>query len=205
MLEAPSRILLTGFGPFPGVPENASALVVEELTRVAKKIAGAEVSSVILPVDWIAAPRQIVALIASERPALVLHFGVSRRAQGLVVETVARNRRGSVLDAFGKLPASEKIEEQGADMLASTLPAISIVERLRVKGLPAEISQDAGDYLCNAVLYASLQVCRERDARVGFIHLPVDLSGSNNGLSVPAAVKGGLEIIRACLEAAVVS
>ena len=64
------------------------------------------------------------------------------------------------------------------------------------------LSEDAGGYLCNAVLYASLCACAAPGTRAGFIHLPVDLSGSAGGLTPAAAVEGGLVIIRACIDRA---
>jgi len=194
------RILLTGFGAFPGVPENVSGAVVTELARAARELQGVAVRHEVLPVDWRVAPRQVAELIAAERPHVALHFGVSSRAQSIVVETLAKNHCASSADVCGALPTAEWLDKAGAASLRSTFPAGAILRRLEERGLPAELSEDAGAYLCNAVLYASLSACAGSGARSGFIHLPVDLSGSNGGLTLEAAVSGGLEILHACLE-----
>lgn len=201
MSKAPTRILLTGFGSFPGVPENASAAVVEHLATAAASLPGVRVTSVILPVDWRIAPVQVATLIAAERPDIALHFGVSRRARGIVIETLARNCCVAREDTCGRLPNADKIDGGGAETLAATLPVQAIQHRLQSKGLPVELSEDAGAYLCNAVLYASLCACGRSGARAGFIHLPVDLSETGGDLSLESAVNGGLEILSACLEA----
>lgn len=201
MSKAPTRILLTGFGPFPGVPYNASASVVEQLATAAASLPDVRVTWAILPVDWQVAPVQVATLIADERPDIALHFGVSRRARGIVIETLARNRCIAREDTCGRLPKSENIDGGGAESLAATFPAQAIRSGLLSKGLPVELSEDAGAYLCNAVLYASLQACGGSGTRAGFIHLPVDLSGAAGELTLSAAVEGGLEILKACLEA----
>lgn len=200
MSKVPTRILLTGFGPFPGVPENASAAVVEQLAKAARELPDVRIVPAILPVDWQAAPKQVAALIAAERPDIALHFGVSSRAKGIVFETLAHNCCVAREDAYGQLPASERILDDGVETLTSTLPATAIVSRLQEKALPAELSEDAGAYLCNTVLYVALDACGALGARAGFIHLPVDLSGAEGGLTLYGAVEGGLAIIAACLE-----
>jgi pyroglutamyl-peptidase len=91
----------------------------------------------------------------------------------------------------------------------TSLPVQHIVARLRVRGIPAFVSRDAGGYLCNATLYHSLGRAREAPGRrVGFIHIPATLgrSGAANRGRVGAcrltweqASAGGLEILAACL------
>lgn len=201
MSKSSFRILLTGFGSFPGVPENASAAVVEQLATAAASLPDVRIVPAILPVDWEIAPKQVAELIADERPDIALHFGVSRRAKGIVIETVARNCCVAREDTCGRLPRSENIDLGGAERLAATFPVQAIRNRLLSKGLPVELSEDAGAYLCNAVLYATLRACGGSGTRAGFIHLPVDLSGATGELTLSAAVEGGLEILKACLEA----
>lgn len=200
-LRAPVRLLLTGFGPFPGVADNASAALVTQLADLAGNLSGVRVASQILAVDWEAAPREAAALIAAESPDIILHFGVTRSATGLIIETMAHNRCGDFKDARGVAPASSRLCTEAADTLPSTFPAQEIVLRLREKNLPVQLSEDAGAYLCNAVLYTTLQTCTGTQVQAGFIHLPVDLSGSDGGLSMSDAVDGALEIVRTCIEA----
>lgn len=197
-LRAPVRLLLTGFGPFPGVTDNASAVLVAQLAEAARKLPGVRVASQILSVDWEAAPRQAAALIASQNPDIILHFGVSRSATCIIIESVAHNRCGDFPDVCGTVPPSRRLDENAADTLPSTFPVHEIVRRLQAKKLPVQLSEDAGAYLCNAVLYTSLQACRGSEAQAGFIHLPVDL-GQDDRLSMADAVDAALEILTACI------
>lgn len=199
--RAPIRLLLTGFGSFPGVADNASATLVEQLAIATRKLSGVHVTTQVLAVDWEAAPRQVATLIAAESPDIILHFGVSRRATGIVIESTAHNVCGHLLDTCGAVAASGKIADEADDTLASTFPVQAIMLRLQSKGLQTQLSDDAGAYLCNAVLYTSLHLCRGSAVQVGFIHLPVDLRGTDGDLSMPDAVDGALEIIRTCIEA----
>lgn len=86
--------LLTGFGPFPGAPRNASSLLIEALAKLAaRRLPGFAVRAETLPTEWQAGPARLSALLDDLRPAVALHFGVSHRARGFVVETRARNTR----------------------------------------------------------------------------------------------------------------
>lgn len=156
----------------------------------------------ILPTDWHAGPAALDTLHAARSPILALHFGVSRNARGFVIETVGRNERRDTEDAAGCRPQSRCIAEGGPDTLVSQLPASGIVARLIAAGLPATTSDDAGGYLCNAILYQSLAHCSARGSanRAGFIHIPSDLGETGAQLSLDDGVRGGIEILAVCLE-----
>jgi len=204
-------ILLTGFGPFPGVPENASAELVRALGKAAPKhFPEFRVWTAILPTEWRAGPAKAGELIASIKPTIALHFGVSRQASGFTIETRGVNFALPAADAAGLPPVSEQLEPEGPEALHSTFPAELIIERLRLKSLPAELSEDAGGYLCNAVLYHSLYRARQANwpIRCGFVHLPAALSRppapdyTETTLDWEQAVAGGLEIIAATIDEA---
>src|SRR5262245_34574538 len=172
------RVLLTGFAPFPGVPVNASVRLVRELVEAARRrFPGTKVSAGVLPTEWQAAPRQLEILLAESRPDLLLHFGVSSRARGFEIEQRGLNRCQLPVDAAGALPASIAVREGGPDSMPTSLPVSYIVARLRRRGIRAFASRDAGGYLCNATLYASLERARSVPGRrVGFIHIPASLA-----------------------------
>ncbi len=200
--------LLTGFGPFPGAPRNASSMLIEALARAApRRLPGFAVHAETLPTEWHAGPQLLATLLERLEPAVVLHFGVSHRARGFVVETRARNLRHDMVDACGEAPESPCVVSEGPAELPAMLPTGLIFERLRRKGLPVQLSRDAGGYLCNAILYHSLAAALHRDvetrglagdgggrgdtigarigatigARRGFIHIPDRLVGTAAG------------------------
>jgi pyroglutamyl-peptidase len=205
-------ILLTGFGPFPGVPENATAVLVPRLAKAARDLyPGYDVVAEILPTEWVAAPQKLGDLLARPGTVLALHFGVSRQAEGFQIELVGRNQCKAMPDAAGNMPAVECLLDDGPAELCCTLPAERIVQRLSQLGVPARTSTDAGGFLCNALLYHSLAAAGtfEKPHRVGFVHLPADLTGHGADgqrphlgcrLDMRGAISGGLEIIAACLE-----
>ncbi|MBX9684186.1 MAG: pyroglutamyl-peptidase I [Hyphomicrobium sp.] len=194
-------ILLTGFGPFPGVTVNASARLVAAAVEAARaqhryhSFFGA-----VLPTEWGAAPRSAVDLIARIKPSVVLHFGVAHDCIGLRLETQATNTCGIAVDASGLKPLSPSLVQAGADTIAVTLPIHQIARSLASRALPVSLSNDAGAYLCNAVLYRSLEYVHSvsMPTRVGFIHIPTKLQ--RPALTFDTAVAGTLEIIAACLE-----
>lgn len=207
--EARTTVLITGFGPFPGVPVNATMRLVPTLAETGSRaFPDVRLAAEILPTEWMAAPRRLDQLLAAIAPDLVLHFGVSARARGFEVEVRAGNRRAQAADASGALPPLSVVREEGAEHLAATLPVQHIVSRLRLRAIPAFVSRDAGAYLCNATLYHSLARAREaRRRRVGFIHVPAALArpdgrgtpGCNCPLTWTQAAEGALEILAASL------
>lgn len=202
-------ILLTGFGPFPSVPVNASWALVERLAPAARRaFPGYHIVAEMLSTEWHGGTRRLVDLLAVTTPELALHFGVSRKATGFVIETRGYNEHSAVADACGFSPdGAHCLVGDGPGMLSSRLPVGLIAQRLRTRGLPVEISRDAGRYLCNAALYHSLDQARRLGGpvRAGFVHLPLKLDhrrpvGSSR-LTMPRAVQGGLEIIGAAIGA----
>ena len=210
--QARTTVLITGFGPFPGVPVNATMRLLPELARAAPRLfPDVHFAVEVLPTEWAAAPRRLQQMLAEVEPDLALHFGVSSRARGFEIESRARNACAASPDASGALPPGAAIRDGGAEHLPASLPVRHIVARLRQLGIPAFVSRDAGTYLCNAALYHSL-VCAKDEAasgrRVGFVHIPATLArpgGPNRGrtgacpLTWEQALDGALEILAACL------
>jgi pyroglutamyl-peptidase len=165
----------------------------------------------ILPTQWEAAPARLQRLIDAADVELVLHFGVAQDVQGFRLELVGRNLQTSLQDAAGHLPKSGKVVDEGPDLLATTLPAERIAARLMSLGLPCTTSDNAGTYLCNALLYHSLSVAHAApDPHLaGFVHVPANLVGHGPNaqdrhpscaLDWRTAISGSLEIIAACLD-----
>jgi pyroglutamyl-peptidase len=205
-------VLLTGFGPFPGVPENATALLVPRLARAVRDLySDYEVVAAILPTEWVAAPQKVGDLIARPGTVLALHFGVSRQVDGFQIELVGRNACRAVADAAGHLPAGDCLLDEGPPHLECTLPVERILQHLTQLGVPVRTSTDAGGFLCNALLYHSLGAAGtlKKPHLVGFVHLPAELVGYGTDGMAPhpdcpldwrGAIAGSVEIVAACLE-----
>jgi pyroglutamyl-peptidase len=205
---APLRLLLTGFGPFPGIPINASARLAQTLARrLERRSNGPAVTLAVLPTEWRTGPIEAERLLRAADPDVALHFGVASALDRFRIERQADNAAREQADACGALPRAASLSARGPAALASTFPADAIEQRLAALGLPVEQSTDAGRYLCNATLYRSLDVSRRARRRrlTGFVHIPAALgdpgaASSLQGLDWNGAVRGGLAIIDTCLE-----
>jgi pyroglutamyl-peptidase len=194
----PLSLLVTGFGPFPGVAQNASAWLVESLaaSAVASRF-GCAFRAEVLPARWDEASALGRALLEGLQPRLILHLGLSRRASGFRIERFARNEVAMKEDARGALPVSPTIVALGPDRLGTKLPAQSLTRHLNALGLPAIASRSAGTYLCNFLYYSSLAWAerQERPCDVAFVHVPL---GPRQGgpLSEEDLLRGAEAILR---------
>jgi pyroglutamyl-peptidase len=192
---ARARVLLTGFGPFPGVADNPSAWLAETCAEASPEFNG-ELHVQILPTEWDAAalmPR----LYASLQPHVMIHFGVSERANAFRIERSAHNRAALRADASQALPAGRVIHAEGPDRLDTELPAGRLAAHLRTSGLPAVTSRSAGSYLCNFLYYHSLDWARRQpEPRLAlFVHVP-PLSGQGGTFSAEDLLRGAHETVR---------
>ena len=86
-IMSPTRILLTGFGPFPGVPDNPSARLVKTLARIRSFAPrDCELHMQVLPTEWGAVGMLVPSLLNSLQPHVTIHFGVSQQARSLRIE-----------------------------------------------------------------------------------------------------------------------
>jgi len=167
----PVRVLVTGFGPFPGVPYNASASMVSALAQSAR-MPGVELFAEIIPVMWPDARKAARETIARVNPHAVLHFGVSKRVNGFEIETRAYNASGPKEDHAGFVRPGSPLERSGMPVLFATMPPHNLLRALRRSRFPAQLSRSAGRYLCNALFYWSLTDAGPGGPLVSFIHLP---------------------------------
>ena len=178
------RLLLTGFGPFPGAPKNPTAEIVQNLATLS--LGETQLFTYILPVIWRDAQARMAALISETKPDVILHLGLATQRRIIGVETRARNESSRLHpDAENICRPSGTIDPQGPGLRLARLDCARVVETLRASGLEAELSDDAGDYICNHTLYLSLS---SSVPHVGFIHLPapdarMSLSAMTQGIA----------------------
>ncbi|MGK2921300.1 MAG: hypothetical protein ACSLE4_00690 [Methyloceanibacter sp.] len=166
------RVLLTGFGPFPGVPENPSGWQAETLA-VTTRGHGWEPHGAVLPTEWAAVAALAPRLQAELQPLVTIHFGVSARATGLRLERTAHNRAEPRADACGVKPDSRTISRDGAARIETRLPIAALAARLRAKGHAARASHSCGRYLCNFLYYHSLARTQREGGDAVFVHVPL--------------------------------
>ena len=160
------RLLLTGFSAFPGAPHNPTETLVTALAQQAPD----HLITRVLPVIWQDAETRMAALIETVKPDAILHLGLATQRPHVSVETRARNECSlTTPDANNICRASGTIDAKGPGLRHARMDCTRVVETLRAAGLTTELSDDAGDYLCNHTLYLSLG---SAVPQVGFIHLP---------------------------------
>lgn len=189
------RVLLTGFGPFPGVPDNPSAWLVETLAEQRPTL-DFELHARVLPTAWTAA-RLMPQLYETLQPHVMIHFGVSQRARTFRIERSAHNRAALRQDAEGVMPSGRMVVPEGPDRFDTKLPAPTLAAHLRACGLAAVPSRSAGSYLCNYLYYHSLDwVRRQPEPRLAlFVHIP-PLSSEEGSFSKAALLSGAHETLR---------
>ncbi|MBN8235181.1 pyroglutamyl-peptidase I [Halobacillus kuroshimensis] len=166
-------LLLTGFEPFLSFPINPTKQIVHHLHG--RQIGGYHIEGRILPVDYDTSGAEILSHIEETQPDVVLSLGLAAGRQSITPERIAINwNESSEKDNRGNKPDGEPIHEEGADGLFTTLPIRQFVEGLHENGYPAQISNTAGTYVCNHVMYQTLYHFKKRKEHVpsGFIHLP---------------------------------
>lgn len=195
------KLLLTGFEPFLDFSLNPTMKVVEELDNAV--VGEYRVIGRILPVDFAKAGRQIIGLIEEIEPDAVISLGLAAGRFKMTPERIAINLKDGPVDNEGNRPVDELVRKNGPAGYLSTLPIRNMVIRLIEEGLPADISNTAGAYLCNNVMYEALHYMdiHKKDVPSGFIHMPASHELAIEHGNVPSwphrdLVKG----VRICLE-----
>lgn len=189
-----TKILITGFGPFPGVPDNPSAALVRTLARGEFNVAAR-----VLPTAYDAAWPLLAQAIAEEAPDIVICFGVASGSTAIRIEQQARNVVGTArADSTGQCHAQDVVCADGPVSYPSTLPMVEIAAALGTAGLPAEMSESAGDYLCNYIFYKLMHdiVVQGRGYAGGFVHIPMPRADTT--LDAEGLAAAGRVIIQAC-------
>jgi pyroglutamyl-peptidase len=165
-------VLLTGFEPFGDESINPSWEAVRALQGA--RISGHRIEARCLPVVFGAAIKQLRKAITETKPALVVCVGQAGGRARLSLERVAINvddaRRP---DNAGNAPIDAPIVADGPAAYFTSLPIKRLRQALQRAGIPAEVSQTAGTYVCNHVFYGLMHALRsKRGLRGGFVHIP---------------------------------
>lgn len=162
------RLLVTGFGPFPGMAHNPSEAIARRVAASPRwRLLDAEVGALVLPTTYAAIEGALKPALRQPVAAILL-IGVAGRARAVRIEARALNR-ASILspDAAGFRPRRLGLAAWPA-FRRSPLPPAAVAPILKRHGVPCRASQDAGRYLCNAAFFEALAQTRP----VLFLHIP---------------------------------
>ena len=169
------RILITGFGPFPGAPYNPTMSLVKRLTELRRPaFADVELTSHIFHVTYATVDRELPDLTTRRRPDALLMFGLAGRTDHLRIETRARNAVTTTFpDADRKVARNGSIVD-GADAMMFGPHTARLLRAALGTGIDARSSRDAGSYLCNYLSWRAIEATRgEHGPRLAaFVHVP---------------------------------
>ena len=169
-------LLLTFFGPFPGVPVNPTVALAEGAQRLLSQMRpDLNVITRELPVSYDGSSAALRAALQEVQPDALISLGVAVGRDVVSLEQVAINLDSAgIEDNDGDRRCDEPIVPDGREAYFSSLPVRASFERLRAAGEPVEISYTAGTYVCNHVFYEGQRISRELGLSIpaGFVHVP---------------------------------
>ena len=166
------KLLLTAFSPFGGEKINPS---LEAVKLVKDKILETDIIKLEVPTVFGKSIEIVTDAIEKERPDYVLCVGQAGGRYGITPERVAINIDDArIPDNEGNQPIDIPIFADGEPAYFSNLPVKAMVEEIRKEGLPASLSNSAGTYVCNHLMYGVLYTLSKKfkEVKGGFIHVP---------------------------------
>ena len=165
------KIIVTGFDPFGGEKINPSI----ECVKALPEIEGVELFRVELPTVFKESAKRLNEVINDVKPDAVLSVGQAGGRAGITMERIAINVDDArIPDNISQQPIDETIQTEGEAAYFTTLPIKRIVKAIREAGISAEVSNSAGTFVCNHIMYQSLFAATKADKpfKAGFMHIP---------------------------------
>ncbi len=170
------RILITGFGPFPGAPFNPTQPLVKRLTQLRRPALGdVELVSHIFHVTYATVDRELPELIARYRPSALLMFGLADRTAHVRIETRARNAVTTLFPDADRNRARKGSIAGGAGAMMFGPHAAKLLRAAVATGIDARASRDAGSYLCNYLSWRAIEAVGSDNGvcLAAFVHVPL--------------------------------
>jgi pyroglutamyl-peptidase len=170
------RILVTGFGPFPGAPFNPTMPLVKRLTELRRPaFSDVRLTGHIFHVTYATVDRELPELIARLRPHALLMFGLANRTDHVRVETRARNAVTTTFPDADRNVARNGSIVSGTDAMMFGAHTARLLRAARGTGIDARTSRDAGSYLCNYLSWRAIEATRAASgpALASFVHVPL--------------------------------
>jgi pyroglutamyl-peptidase len=170
------RILITGFGPFPGAPFNPTEPLVARLKRLRRPaFSDVEFTSHIFHVTYATIDRELPLLLAQHRPQALLMFGLAGRTAHMRVESRARNAVTTLWPDADRTRARKGSILSDADARMFGPHTAKLLRAAVGTGIDARASRDAGSYLCNYLSWRAIEAL-ETDygpRLAAFVHVPL--------------------------------
>lgn len=204
-----TKVLLTGFEAYGYTPVNPAESVARALDGVV--VGGAEIVSRIVPNTFFKCIDFVKAEIGQIQPVLVVMMGEYGGRSMITVERIAQNlndgTRYGLVDNAGRSLQGGLTAADGPAAYYTTLPIRAMVQAMRDAGIPADISDAAGTFCCNHLMYGVLHYLAQSESpiRAGWIHLPFlpEVAARGENLGEPSmSAETSTEGVRMGIEAA---
>ncbi len=170
------RILVTGFGPFPGAPFNPTEPLIARLLRLRRpSLSDVGLIGHIFPVTYKDVDCELAELLASHRPHALLMFGLASRTAHVRIETRARNAVTTLWPDAGRSKPRKGAIAGDDDAMMFGPHTDKLLRAALATGIDARISRDAGSYLCNYLSWRAIEATRRNGGPrlAAFVHIPL--------------------------------
>ena len=189
------HLIITGFDPFGGAEVNPSWLAVQTLPDV---VGDCLLHKLRIPTVFGAGARQVLDLAERVKPDGILCVGQAGGRSAVTPERIAVNIRDArIPDNAGNQPVGEFVAEDGPAAYFSAVPVRKLAQAITDAGLPGTVSNSAGAFVCNDVLYTLLHHYHGTNTKIGFIHVPYLPEQGSPSLPLKDTVKAMTEAILA--------
>lgn len=166
------NILITGFDPFGGEAINPA---LEAVKLLPDEIDGHKIDKLEIPTVFHKSKEVVKEQLNQKEYDIVLAIGQAGGRFELTPERVGINIDDArIPDNEGNQPLDEVIQTTGAAAYFSNLPVKRMTEGIKSQGVPARLSNTAGTFVCNHILYqlGYLEATQFPNIKFGFIHVP---------------------------------
>lgn len=192
------KVLITGFDPFNGESINPAFEAIKLLPNI---ISNANIIKLEIPTVFEKSVENVKKAIEKHNPDIIISVGQAGGRSSITIERIAINIDDTkIKDNEGNMPIDKKIKEDGENAYFSNLPIKLMVKNMINKGIPANISNDSGTFVCNHVMYNTLYLINKKynNIKSCFIHVPyipiqVNTKPNTSSMSLNDICKG-LEI-----------
>ncbi|EGU33735.1 pyrrolidone-carboxylate peptidase [Vibrio ichthyoenteri ATCC 700023] len=187
------KVLITGFEPFGGAAINPALEAVKKLENAT--LNGGEIVICDVPVTRYEAVDSVIAAIEKHQPDYVITVGQAGGRVAITPERVAINIDDfRIPDNGGNQPIDEPVVVDGPDAYFTTLPIKAITRTLQENGIPCQVSNTAGTFVCNHLFYGVQHYLRDKNIGHGFVHIPLlpeqDPLGNQATMSLDVIAEG---------------
>ena len=190
-MSARLRILVTGFGPFPGAPSNPTQTLVARLVRLRRPaFSDVELTGHIFPVTYRAVDLELPRALAEHRPQALLMFGLAGRTAHVRIEARARNAVTLLWPDAAQTRVRKGSIGPGPDTMRFGPHTLRLLRATLGTGIDARPSRDAGSYLCNYLSWRAIEAAGTDDhlRLASFVHIPSLTRGGGARRNGPARI-----------------